>query len=157
MKFQQSTNFQEIIALSLNANLHRFDVNNFRPSGLLKLHYQNDNVCLAQESDSNLYAVGSKTACILVDQRHFGIATKIQISQQGIRSLSFHSGVLTIGTGSGALLFYDIRNKKNINFKDTKDQASIKVSKGWLVSISIVTIDDLAKLIYRFLFSSNLC
>lgn len=102
---------------------------------MLKLHYQNDNVCLAQEPDLNLYAVGSKTHVILVDQRHFEITSKVHTSQQGIRSLSFFSGVLTIGTGSGALLFYDIRNKKYINIRDSKEQAILKVSKGWLVSI----------------------
>uniref|UniRef100_T1KRG3 DDB1- and CUL4-associated factor 12 beta-propeller domain-containing protein n=1 Tax=Tetranychus urticae TaxID=32264 RepID=T1KRG3_TETUR len=122
----------EIIALSLNANLHRFNVSNFKPSSMLKLHYQNDNVCLAQEPDLNLYAVGSKTHVILVDQRHFEITSKVHTSQQGIRSLSFFSGVLTIGTGSGALLFYDIRNKKYINIRDSKEQAILKVSKGWL-------------------------
>lgn len=124
----------EIVALSLNAQLHQFDINSLRQKNKLKLMYQNDNVCLAQinGSDKNLYAVGSRTHVNLVDQRTFESCRKINISPQGIRSLSFYSDILTIGTGSGAVLFYDIRHNKLVNFKDRIENVSLNVAKGWL-------------------------
>lgn len=124
----------EIVALSLNAQLHQFDINSLRQKNKLKLTYQNDNVCLAQinSSEKSLYAVGSRTHVSLVDQRTFDSFRKINISPQGIRSLSFSSDTLTIGTGSGAVLFYDIRNNRLINYKDRVENVSLNVAKGWL-------------------------
>ncbi|XP_074599022.1 DDB1 and CUL4 associated factor 12-like protein [Brevipalpus obovatus] len=147
----------EIVALSLNAQLHQFDINSLSQKNKLKLLPQNDNVCLAQESDRNVYAVGSRTHVNLVDQRTFESCRKINISHQGIRSLSFFSDVLTIGTGSGVVLFYDIRNGGLINVKSTLENATLNVSKGWLdpVGQEMMLDMDYSPAIYTLQYDSS--
>jgi len=122
------------VALSLNAELHLFDGQTLKNKQFRKLPYPHENVCLAQESNRGLYAVGSKSHVVLVDQKTLNYETKIISTYQGIRSLSFTHDILTIGTGSGVLLFYDVRAKKYLQSKKTKRQVTMKVAKGWVVS-----------------------
>ena len=50
----------------------------------------------------------------------------------GIRSLSFKEDILTIGTGVGHVLFFDVKGGKYIG---TEYGPVCSVGKGWLVSI----------------------
>ena len=53
----------------------------------------------------------------------------------GIRSASFQGNVLTIGTGVGILLFYDLRAGKYLESSiNSSRTVHLKASKGWVVS-----------------------
>ena len=55
----------------------------------------------------------------------------------GIRSVSFRGDILTIGTGAGAILFYDLRATKYMHLNDTAGEIMFKTNTGWVV-ITIV-------------------
>lgn len=96
------------------------------------LVYYTDLCCLAQNED-NLYAVGSKNHIQLIDSRSLTNVSTIgsKINECGIRSLSFNSEILSIGSGGGNVLFYDIRNSKYFCNKFNQDLITLKTSKGW--------------------------
>lgn len=48
--------------------------------------------------------------------------------------MSFRGDVLTIGTGTGSILFYDLRTKKYMFLKDSASEVVFKTSVGWVVS-----------------------
>jgi len=55
---------------------------------------------------------------------------------KGVRSVHFRNDILSIGTGVGTVLFYDLRAHKFL--KDPKDedplsQLKLKTSGGWIV------------------------
>ncbi len=130
---------QELIALSLNAHIHIFDSQTLKQKYSTKLPFCLENVCLAQENDRELYAVGSKSHISLLDAKTLKPIEKITSKYQGcgIRSLTFSNDLLTIGTGVGAVLFYDIRNMKYLESSSNKRFAVLKATKGWVVSIKI--------------------
>ena len=52
----------------------------------------------------------------------------------GVRSVSFKGNILTIGTGIGIMLFYDLRAGKFLESTMNSNRAvSLKASKGWMV------------------------
>ena len=51
----------------------------------------------------------------------------------GIRSVSFKGNILTIGTGIGIMLFWDLRAQKFLESTMNSNRiATLKASKGWL-------------------------
>ena len=52
----------------------------------------------------------------------------------GIRSVSFKGDIVTIGTGSGMIYFYDLRAGKYLEM-NCGHHLALEVGKGWLVSI----------------------
>ncbi len=57
----------------------------------------------------------------------------VKFFTSGIRSLSFHNDVVTIGTGFGSCSFLDLRTYKFIQ-KPDGNVCQLKAGKGWLVS-----------------------
>lgn len=62
-------NFQEIAALSLNGYIHIWSAENFRQKLSRKLPSSQENVCLAVQETSGLYAIGCKSYTLLLDCR----------------------------------------------------------------------------------------
>ena len=58
---------------------------------------------------------------------------KFLFSFPGVRSLSFLSTVMTIGTGMGSIMFYDLRINRFLERADGSP-CFLKVGRGWLVS-----------------------
>ena len=59
----------------------------------------------------------------------------------GIRSVTFKGNILTIGTGIGLLLFWDLRAGKFLESTMNSNRAvALKASKGWVVSKLIETL-----------------
>ena len=58
---------------------------------------------------------------------------------EGIRSVTFKDNVITIGTGSGLVLFFDIRAQKFLEC-DCGHLCKLKAGKGYLVSVMYLTI-----------------
>ena len=58
----------------------------------------------------------------------------IDFLTSGIRSLSFHNEVVTIGTGFGSCSFLDLRTNKFLQKQDG-NVCQLKAGEGWLVSL----------------------
>ena len=54
----------------------------------------------------------------------------------GVRSLSFRKDILTIGTGVGHMLFYDLRAEKYMEC-GCSHPFTLDVGRGWLVMSSL--------------------
>jgi WD repeat-containing protein 40A len=91
-------------------------------------------VCLSVHEDYGLYAVGSKSHTSLMDARTMQCVKKIPSKDPGwgIRSTNFYSSLLSIGTGHGRIMFYDLRAGKYLESKvNPKRSAVLKPSRGW--------------------------
>jgi WD repeat-containing protein 40A len=94
-------------------------------------------VCLATDEEGQMYAVGSKANTDLLDARTLQAIKKIPSRSGGcgIRSVSFKGNIVTIGTGAGRLLFYDVRASRFLEPTGNGDRAvTLKASRGWVVS-----------------------
>lgn len=49
--------------------------------------------------------------------------------------MSFRGDILTIGTGMGSILFYDLRASKYMTLRDSYNESVFKTSAGWVVSV----------------------
>lgn len=68
----------------------------------------------------------------------------------GIRSVSFYEHIVTVGTGQGSLLFYDIRAQRFLDgpsstpggYRNRTAEGILKLTtgRGWLVRVSILTL-----------------
>ena len=56
----------------------------------------------------------------------------IEFAYPGIRSVNFNNDILSIGTGNGAIYFYDLRGQKFLDL-DCGHAMSLNAGKGWLV------------------------
>lgn len=54
----------------------------------------------------------------------------------GVRSVSWHGHMLTLGTGGGEIMFYDVRAKKFLQC-DCNRSLTLKITGGWLVSVPL--------------------
>lgn len=125
----------EVVALSLNAVLHQWDVSSFRWKASHKLPYCQENVCLAQQPHRNVYAVGSKSYITFLDAGTFRQTQRVPSKFIGcsIRSLSFSDDLLTIGTGIGVMLFFDLRASRYLEESSgRKRYSTLKANHGWV-------------------------
>ncbi|CAH1961388.1 unnamed protein product [Acanthoscelides obtectus] len=126
--------YKEIAALSLNGFIHVWDAETFRQKLSKKLPSAQENVCLAVQ-DSGLYAIGCRSYTLLLDSRTLQPVRKVssRYSGCGIRSASFQGDVLTVGTGLGMLMFYDIKAGKYLESSINSSRAVVlKASKGFV-------------------------
>jgi len=127
----------ELVALSSNGYIHCWDTIRFRQLMSKRLPHTSDNVCITVDEESVMYAVGSKAHVDLLDARTLQGIRKVtgKSSANGIRSLSFKGNIFSIGTGSGTVLFYDLRAAKALELSAcTNRTVSFKTSTGWLES-----------------------
>ncbi|KAF9793806.1 hypothetical protein SFRURICE_010354 [Spodoptera frugiperda] len=126
--------WREIAALTLNGYIHVFNAETFRQTLSRKLPSCQDLVCLATQ-ESGVYAIGCKSYTLLLDCRTLQSVKKItsRYNGCGIRSASFRGDMLTIGTGLGLLMFYDLRAGKYLesNIHSTKT-VTLKASRGYV-------------------------
>ncbi|CAF1022076.1 unnamed protein product [Brachionus calyciflorus] len=129
----------EIAAISMNAAFHYFDINRFEQKYTKKLSPLKENVCLTINNDYSMYAVGSASHVQLLDANNArAITYPIFIKKDiGVRSLHFRNNVVSIGTGIGTILFYDVRANKflfqtNENSK-IEDHLSLQSTGGWIM------------------------
>ncbi|XP_014244647.1 DDB1- and CUL4-associated factor 12 [Cimex lectularius] len=126
---------RELAALSLNGYIHIWDVERFRQKLSRKLPSCQDNVCMAVQNTGALYAIGCKSYTLLLDSRTLQPVKKIpsRYSGCGIRSASFQSNILTIGTGVGMIMFYDLRAGKYLESSINSSRTVIlKSSRGYV-------------------------
>ncbi|KAF4525047.1 hypothetical protein B566_EDAN001961 [Ephemera danica] len=126
--------YEEVAALSLNGYIHIWNAHNFKQKLSRKLPSCQENVCLAVQ-DSGMYAVGCRSYTLLLDPRTLQSIKKVssRYSGCGIRSASFLGDILTIGTGVGVLMFYDLRAGKYMESSLNQTRTVVlKASKGWV-------------------------
>ncbi|NWI24916.1 DCA12 factor, partial [Sula dactylatra] len=112
-----------------------------------KLPYCRENVCLAYGQEWSVYAVGSQAHVSFLDPRQPSHNVKSVCSKEqgsGIRSVSFYEHIITVGTGQGSLLFYDIRAQRFLDEKPPcacygqkqklggSEILKLTTGKGWL-------------------------
>ncbi|CAH2258712.1 jg5399 [Pararge aegeria aegeria] len=126
--------WREIAALTLNGYIHVWNAATFRQTLSRKLPSCQDLVCLATQ-ESGIYAIGCKSYTLLLDCRTLQSVKKItsRYNSCGIRSASFRGDMLTIGTGLGLLMFYDLRAGKYLesNIHSSKT-VTLKASRGYV-------------------------
>ncbi|KAG8131320.1 putative DDB1 and CUL4 associated factor 12 protein [Naja naja] len=137
---------RELGAVSLDGYFHLWKAEHMLSKLLsTKLPYCRENVCLAYGQEWSVYAVGSQAHVSLLDPRQPSHKVKSVCSRErgsGIRSVSFYEHIITVGTGQGSLLFYDIRAQRFLdekppqNFYGSKLAGSeilkLSTGKGWL-------------------------
>ncbi|GFO34255.1 Ddb1- and cul4-associated factor 12-like [Plakobranchus ocellatus] len=123
--------------LSMNAKFHFWDIETFNQLESVDLPWRRENVCMASSEDLGVFAVGSQSYVTLIDQRHKGNprCNPLQIppshGERGIRSLSFNQNMITIGTGDGRVLFYDMRAAQFLH-RQKGTHCELHVGDGWL-------------------------
>ncbi|KAJ8952943.1 hypothetical protein NQ318_006560 [Aromia moschata] len=126
--------YEEIAALSLNGYIHIWNAETFKQKLSRKLPSSQENVCLAVQ-DSGLYAIGCRSYTLLLDCRTLQAVKKVssRYSGCGIRSASFQGDVLTVGTGLGMLMFYDLKAGKYLESSINSSRTVVlKASKGFV-------------------------
>ena len=99
----------------------------------LRLPYCRENVCLTYCDELSLYAVGSQSHVSFLDLRqgHQNIWSLFSgEGGTGVRSLSVHQHIVTMGTGHGSLLFYDIRAQKFLEQRSVASPDMFPVPSG---------------------------
>lgn len=100
--------------------------------------------------DYSIYAVGSASHVQLLDANNARPLTDPVLVKQdiGIRSLHFRNNVLSVGTGVGTVLFYDVRANKFLNADECESSPfessssmlnrnnylKLETNRGWIVS-----------------------
>jgi len=126
---------QEIAVVSLNGFIHCWNAVRMKQFMSKRLPHTMENVCLSTDEDCQMYAVGSKAHTDLLDSRTLQPVRKIpsRNSGCGIRSVSFKGNILTIGTGIGLMLFWDLRACKFLESTMNSNRAvNLKASRGWV-------------------------
>lgn len=126
--------YDEIAALSLNGYIHIWNAETFKQKLSRKLPSAQENVCLAVQ-ESGLYAIGCRSYTLLLDCRTLQAVKKVnsRYSGCGIRSASFQGDVLTVGTGLGMLMFYDLKAGKYLDSSINSSRTVVlKASKGYV-------------------------
>ena len=101
-----------------------------------KLPHAQENVCIAVDDECSTYAIGSKTNTDLIDTRTLQSVKKIpnRNNKTNIRSVSFKGNILTIGSGGGTILFWDVRAQKYLDSTVSSNRiVTLNASRGWLV------------------------
>ncbi|XP_067665044.1 DDB1- and CUL4-associated factor 12-like [Haliotis asinina] len=123
---------KELAALSLNGYFHLWDIGSFTQMPSKNLPDITESVCMCVNQKKALYAVGCHSSVLLVDPRSDCSITPISKHPgRGIRSVSFNEDILTIGTGYGMVLFYDLRACKYIQH-NCGHACYLSVGSGWL-------------------------
>ena len=125
---------QELGALSLDGYFQLWKARSslFRLLSL-RLPYCRENVCLTYCDELSLYAVGSQFHVSFLDLRqgHQNIWSLFSgEGGTGVRSLSVHQHIVTVGTGHGSLLFYDIRAQKFLEQRSVASPDMFPVPSG---------------------------
>ncbi|XP_066501935.1 DDB1- and CUL4-associated factor 12 [Hoplias malabaricus] len=137
---------KELGAVSLDGYFHLWKAeDNLCKELSTKLPYCKENVCLAYGLDWSVYAVGSQAHVSFLDPRQSSQNIKSVSSRErgsGIRSVSFYEHIVTVGTGQGSLLFYDIRAQKFLDdpsntpgeYRKCSGDGILKLTtgRGWL-------------------------
>jgi len=126
---------QEIAVISPNSYIHCWNALTMKQLMSKKLPHTQENCCLSADEDYQMYAVGSKNYTDLLDSRSLQSVRKIHSRNKdcSIRSVSFKGNILTIGTGTGLIMFWDLRASKFLESTINSNRvAQLKAGRGWV-------------------------
>lgn len=117
----------ELGVLSLNSKIHIWDATSFQQKVSRKLPHSRENVCIAYDPQRRVYAVGSQSHVSIIDSRSLRHTMSVESKQKGsgVRSVGFNSNIVTIGTGGGSILFYDLMAGRYLD-------RNLEMGKGYL-------------------------
>lgn len=125
----------ELAALSVNGFVHIWDVERFKQTISSKLPSSQEPVCMSVNDEGSLYAIGCRSYTLLIDTRSLQLVKKIQTRYNGVRSTSFKSDLLTLGSGVGIVMFYDLRIHRYLESGvNSSRTVTLKTSKGYISS-----------------------
>ena len=126
---------EEIAVISINSYIHCWNARTMKQIMSKRLPHTLENCCMVPDEEYQLYAVGSKSHADLLDSRTLQSVRKISSRHSGcgIRSVSFKGNILTLGTGTGLLLFWDLRASKWLESTMNSNRGvQIKAGRGWV-------------------------
>ena len=129
-----------VYSLSSDGYVKIWDCSRMSVTSSVSLIHTNETVCLALDSDRHIVTVGSQSHLSVIDPRVGQIVHIFDSLDEGwgVRSMSVHSGLLTVGGGMGKVSFYDLRAHRYLSWQQDqsiggdKMQNCLQVSKGWL-------------------------
>lgn len=126
-----------IVILKVNGEVEIFDVKKTKTVWKQSLKYSKEAVCININTDRGQIIVGSQAHISMIDPRNNQeTCNYINSVDQGwgVRTISVHNDLITIGGGLGRLSFYDARTSKYNIFtrKENKNNKYLSISKGWL-------------------------
>lgn len=139
--------------ISLNSTLCMVNIVTFQQTGYRRLTNCNECVCLTHNPEETQLALGCKSQFVLFDAKSLepivGIklptttsamyspvqldayrSSRVIQNPSSVRSMSWAGSTITLGTGSGEILFFDIRNRKFIDCGCGR-RSSLKIQGGW--------------------------
>ena len=131
----------QIFTLSADGSVKIWDSCKSRVTGSISLNYTNETVCLALDPNQHLISVGSQAHISIIDPRIGEIVHSFESLDEGwgVRSMTIHRGLLTIGGGLGRVSFYDLRAQSYLNWNSSAGsfQRYLNSGQGWLSKDSI--------------------
>ncbi|XP_054977099.1 DDB1- and CUL4-associated factor 12-like protein 2 [Sorex araneus] len=131
---------QELGALTQDGYFHLWKTrNNLSRLMSLRLPFCRDNVCLTYCDEPSLFAVGSQSHVSFLDPRQHQQSIRPLCSREGgtgVHSLSFYRNLVTVGTGHGSLLFYDIRAQKFLEGEPSNNMYCCPGSLGTKIKLT---------------------
>ncbi|KAK7575919.1 hypothetical protein V9T40_012205 [Parthenolecanium corni] len=122
----------ELATLSLNGYIHIWNIERFKQKLSSKLNSSQEPVSLCVNETGSLYAVGCRTYALLIDSRCLQLVKKVTARHTGVRSTSFKSELLTVGSGAGVIQFYDLRAQKPLESGVNSRTVLLRTSRGYV-------------------------
>ncbi|KAJ3305853.1 DDB1- and CUL4-associated factor 12 [Kappamyces sp. JEL0829] len=130
---RQTTQF---FTLSADGSVKIWDSYKSKVMASVPLSHTNETVCLALDPNHHLVSVGSQEHVSIIDPRVGGIVHTFKSLDDGwgVRSMTIHHGLLSIGGGLGRISFYDLRAQGYVEWESQTNpsQRYIESGTGWL-------------------------
>jgi len=126
---------QEIAVVSVDGYIHCWNALQMKQVKSKSLPHAHENVCLAMDEEYQLCAVGSSQAYMcLLDSRTLQSVSEIRPRDRWLGSnfvsMSFKGNILTVGTGAGLMLFWDVRACKFLESNMNNMTVQLRASRG---------------------------
>jgi WD repeat-containing protein 40A len=129
----QTTN---LFTLSADGTVNIWDAFQAKVTNSVPLSYTSETVCMALDPNEHFVSVGSQSHISIIDPRMGKITHTFDSLDDGwgVRSMTIHRGLLSIGGGLGRVSFYDLRTKKYLEWESQAQSCEkyLKSGAGWL-------------------------
>lgn len=127
----------QIFTLSTDGYVKIWDSAKSKVMTSVPLTHTNETVCMSLDAIDHVVSVGSQAHISMIDPRLGKIIHTFESLDEGwgVRSLSIHANLVTVGGGLGRISFYDLRAQRYLHWEKSdlvKDQAFLRSGKGWL-------------------------
>jgi WD repeat-containing protein 40A len=126
----------QFFTLSADGTVKIWDSEKIDVTSTVSLRYTSETVCMAQDSHDRLVSVGSQSHISIIDPRLANIVHNLDSLDDGwgVRSMSIHNSLLSIGGGLGRISFYDLRAQRYIDWEapDGPSEQFLQSGRGWI-------------------------